>query len=99
MVQREVKWTIRAIKDKLSIYEYWTERNKSIDYPRKLETIFNEAAYLTSLFPFSGHNSNLRDVRFRVIRNYRLYYRINSDTIEILSVWDTNRDPIEDDLK
>jgi len=98
MVQREVKWTLRAIKDKLSIYEFWTERNKSADYAQKLEIIFNEVAYLTSLFPNSGRKSSVSDVRFRVIRNFRMYYRIQPDKIEILAIWDNKRDPVDNDL-
>ncbi len=37
MASREIRWTIRATQDKLAIYEYWTNRNKSILYAQKLE--------------------------------------------------------------
>jgi hypothetical protein len=46
MASREILWTIRATQDKLAIYEYWTNRNKSILYAQKLEKLFNEVIKL-----------------------------------------------------
>ncbi|WP_165593569.1 hypothetical protein [Aequorivita soesokkakensis] len=46
MASREIRWTIRATQDKLAIYEYWTNRNKSILYAQKLEKLFNEVIKL-----------------------------------------------------
>ena len=32
MASREIRWNIKATRDKLSIFEYWTNRNKSTLY-------------------------------------------------------------------
>ncbi len=34
MARRQVKWALRAIKDKMAIYEYWINKNKSVVYPQ-----------------------------------------------------------------
>jgi len=99
MVHREVKWTLRAAKDKLLIYQYWFDRNESVEYPKQLDKLFNQSMFLTSLFPYSGRETNSKNVRFRLVRNFRLYYRILPDSIEVLSIWDCNMDPKKNDLQ
>jgi hypothetical protein len=51
MASREIRWTLRATHDKLAIYEYWTNRNKSILYAKKLENLFNEAVKVAAIYP------------------------------------------------
>ncbi len=93
MARREVKWTLRAIKDKMAIYEYWINKNKSVAYPQKLESLFNDIMTLTVSFPFSGQLTDIPDVRIRIVKHYKLIYRITDTAIEVLTVWDTRQDP------
>ncbi|MBK5214702.1 MAG: hypothetical protein JJE55_13685 [Flavobacteriaceae bacterium] len=63
MASREIRWTVRATQDKLAIYEYWTNRNKSTLYTEKLESLFNETMKIAAIFPFVGIQTEIIDVR------------------------------------
>jgi toxin YoeB len=93
MASREIRWTIRAIQDKLAIYEYWTNRNKSILYVKKLENLFNEAVKVAAIYPTAGIKTAMTDVRIQIIKDYKIVYRIKEDLIEILTIWDTRQNP------
>ncbi len=93
MASREIRWTIRAIQDKLAIYEYWTNRNKSILYAKKLENLFNEAVKVAAIYPTAGIKTAMTDVRIQIIKDYKIVYRIKEDLIEILTIWDTRQNP------
>ena len=97
MAKRTVIWSLRAINDKLEIYQYWIERNHSTRYAEKLEDLFNEVLELTSLFPKAGIQTEIENVRFRTVRDYKLIYRISDESIEVITIWDNRRNP--NDLK
>lgn len=54
MAKREIKWTSRALRDKIAIMEYWYQHNKSVDYPLKLERLFSSSLSLLIRQPFAG---------------------------------------------
>jgi toxin YoeB len=93
MASREIRWTLRATHDKLAIYEYWTNRNKSILYAKKLENLFNEAVKVAAIYPTAGIKTAMTDVRIQIIKDYKIVYRIKEDLIEILTIWDTRQNP------
>lgn len=93
MDKRTVHWSLRSIHDKLEIYAYWTERNKSIGYAKKLEVLFNEIMELACLHPLSGVRTEIEGVRYHTVRNFKLIYRISHSKIEVITVWDDTRDP------
>ncbi len=93
MVRREVRWTLRALKDKMAIYEYWIHKNKSTAYPKKLDRLFNEIMTLTTSFPYSGIETEFDTIRIRIVKHYKLVYRITDSAIEVLTVWDTRQNP------
>lgn len=92
MATREIKWTLRALKDKMAIYEYYIHRNKSIVYPQKLDRLFNEVMTLTVSFPHSGIKTEFENIRIRIVKHYKLVYKITDTTIEVLTVWDSRKD-------
>jgi hypothetical protein len=48
--------------------------------------------------PFSGRKTDFENIyKIQILHNFSLYYRINSDIVEILAFWDNRRNP--DDLK
>ncbi|WP_417591518.1 type II toxin-antitoxin system RelE/ParE family toxin [Owenweeksia hongkongensis] len=95
MATREVRWTLRSIKDKMLIYEYWLERNQSDAYPRKLERLFNKSMSITAKFPLAGKPTELENIRYRLVKDYKIFYRINDKTIEVLTVWYSRQNPKE----
>lgn len=93
MVRRKVNWSLRSIKDKVQIYEYLIHRNKSINYALKLDDLFNKSLAMTSSFPFAGTQTNIENVRFREVRGYKLVYKIEEDSIDVLTVFSSKQDP------
>lgn len=93
MARREIKWTLRALKDKMAIYEYWINKNKSVAYPQKLERLFNEIMTLTVSFPHSGQQTEFENIRIRIVKHYKLVYQITDSAIIVLTVWDIRQHP------
>jgi addiction module RelE/StbE family toxin len=90
---KKIRWTTRSIIDRTDIYNYWLIRNKSNRYPEKLEKLFERSAELISNFPNIGTRTNYRSVYSKAIKDYKIFYRIQTDEIQILRVWDTRRNP------
>ena len=90
---REVKWTNRALKDRIQILSYWLTRNKSNSYSLKLDDLFIETLQSLCKFPYAGRKTEKRDVRIKVVKNYLLIYRITATRIVILRLWDTRQNP------
>ncbi|MDP9081290.1 MAG: type II toxin-antitoxin system RelE/ParE family toxin [Bacteroidota bacterium] len=90
---KEIRWSVRADRDRLEILEYWANRNKSTTYSKKLNKLFIDKVELLSEFPDLGKPTNIPFVRIKIVRDYSIYYHINSDFIEILTVWDNRRNP------
>lgn len=94
---KKIIWTETSVKDRFQIYQYWLLNNQSNLYSEKLERLFNESAGLISLFPELGTKTDFADIRMKVVRDYKIFYRAQLDSIEIIRIWDTRRNP--DDLK
>ena len=90
---KKVKWTTRALIDRTNIYKYWLERNQSNTHSEKLEELFEKSAEIISTFTFIGTSTNYRDVYAKVVKDYKIFYRIKQDEIQILRVWDTRQHP------
>ncbi|MEQ6165627.1 type II toxin-antitoxin system RelE/ParE family toxin [Ekhidna sp. MALMAid0563] len=83
---KEIKWTTISIIDRVNIYKYWLERNQSNSYSEKLEKLFEKSAEIISQFPYLGTKTDYRDIYSKVVRDYKIFYRINSDVLQILRV-------------
>lgn len=90
---KEVKWTDKSIKDRVEIYKYWAERNKSEVYSRNLDELFEKSARAISIFPLIGTPTNYKNVYAKIVRDYKIFYRLRIDEVQILRVWDTRRNP------
>ncbi len=90
---KEIRWTTRSIIDRTNIYKYWLERNQSDIYSEKLEPLFEKSAEIISNFPNIGTRTNYRNVYSKIVRDYKIFYRIETDEIQILRVWDTRQHP------
>ena len=90
---KEIKWTTKSIIDRVNIYKYWLERNQSDSYPEKLEQLFEKSAEIISNFPNIGSRTDYRNVYSKVVRDYKIFYRIEPEEIQILRVWDTRQHP------
>jgi hypothetical protein len=90
---REVEWTETSIQDRFKIYKFWRQHNKSNLYSERLELLFKNAAQLISEFPDIGVKTNTPNVRFKVIKDYKLFYQTDGVKITILTLWYSKNDP------
>lgn len=74
--------------------DYWLGKNKSLDYPFKLEQLFNKSLELLSGYPESGQIFSIAPpIFFKIVRGYRIYYVFDSYSLTVISIWDTRRNP------
>ena len=90
-----VKWSPKAVEQYQGIVEYFVE-NVSTNSAEKWLEIFWEKIEFVSTYPETGRkaeNNNL--VQFvNFAKNYRLYYRVQSDSIlKVLAIFDTRQNP------
>ncbi len=90
---KKVIWSLRAQKDKIEIFKYWSERNKSNRYSQKLNQLFKEAIQLLREHPYIGRSTDDDSIRIKIVRDYLLIYEVTETSINILSVWDGRQDP------
>ena len=95
---KKIEWTQTSIQDRFRIYHFWIENNKSDSYSKKLEILFNEAAQLISEFPEIGTETDYLDLRVKVVKGYKLFYRHQIDKIQIIRVWDSRQNPSDLEL-
>lgn len=90
---KQIKWSSKALEDRYSISAYFMERNKSNDYSFQLDEAFIETAERIARNPEIGKESNDKDFRSVVVKNYKLIYKETANEIRIIRVWDTRQDP------
>ena|ERR1700743_1279552 len=90
---KKISWTPRALLDRLEILEYWSNRNKSKVYSKKLYELFASNAKLVAKNPELGKATEFAYVRAIIVTDYLIYYNIGDNDIEILTIWDTRRNP------
>lgn len=90
---KQIKWSVRATQDRLKILNYWIKRNQSNSYSTKLDSLFRENIELLAQIPELGKPTNLPDVRIKIVRDYLIFYRIKDAFLEIITIWDSRRNP------
>ncbi|HWZ35939.1 MAG TPA: type II toxin-antitoxin system RelE/ParE family toxin [Mucilaginibacter sp.] len=90
---KEIRWSVKADRERLDILEYWVNRNKSVSYSIKLSKLFVEKTKQLSKYPELGIPTKHLLIRIKVVEAYLIYYEINPDHIKILTIWDSRRDP------
>ena len=98
---KQIIWSLKAQKDKREIFEYWSRRNKSNRYSKKLNQLFKDAIRLLREHPYIGKSTDDNLVRIKIVKEYLLIYEVTETSINILSIWDGRQDPskLEDILK
>ncbi len=92
MADKKIIWSIRASKELRNVLEYFNQRNKSTRYSLKL---LNEIENLTRNLSKNESIGRLTSNKFtRVIpmKTYLIFYEINRENIEIVSLWDNRQD-------
>ena len=90
---KQIIWSFKAQTDRNELLRYWTTKNQSKTYSRKLFRLFKEAIKLIALHPNIGTPTEFGQVRSKVVRDYQIFHEELEDAIYILTIWDTKQDP------
>ncbi len=93
MAKREVIWTKVSEIQLQAILEFFTKRNKSGLYSKKLYKKFKTEILIAAKNPEIGLKTKLDRIRGLIIEDYIIFYEILEDQIMILKVWDCRQNP------
>ena len=89
-----IVWTDRALSNLDSIIEYltlnWSEKETS-NFFRKLDSRIDIISRRPLLYPSTSSRENIR--RSVLTPQVTIYYRINKETVEILTLFDNRQNP------
>ncbi|MBK9299486.1 MAG: type II toxin-antitoxin system RelE/ParE family toxin [Bacteroidetes bacterium] len=91
MVKRII-WSEDAFQDKVQIFTYWNNRNKSNLYSRKLNRLFKDTIKSVLETPTLGRKTNIENVKRIIARDYFLIYEESETDLTILRIWDSRQD-------
>lgn len=94
---KRIIWSSHAVADRIAILDYWYQRIGTKTYSHKLDKSLKEIILKLAQFPRLGRQLSDREERFFVMDHYQIFYSESFETIEILHIWDSRRNP--DDLK
>lgn len=92
MVRRLI-WTIEARNSRKSIFDYWNNQNKSKVYSRKLNFLFNTNLKIVTQLPEFGQPTLRDDSKYIIVSHFEIIYKITSNEIVVLDIWDTRQNP------
>jgi toxin YoeB len=92
---RQVIWSEKAQKDRITIFTYWNNRNGSFIYSKKLNELIKESLKLISKHPLIGQLTQKENVRVKILRDYLIIYEVTIGEIIVLSLWDCRQNPKE----
>jgi len=90
---KQVIWSPLAKTDRKNILKYWESRNKSKVYPKKLNKLFSEAVSILAAYDIPRRTTDIPNVFVKLVRDYKIYFTENKETITILTIWDTRQSP------
>jgi plasmid stabilization system protein ParE len=93
MVKRIVVWTETAARQRREVLKYWTIRNGSDEYARKLIKITRDRIKVIEKYPESGVETDYAETRMSAMGHFSLYYKVTYSNIFIVAFWDNRQDP------
>ncbi len=89
----KIVWTAPAQAERKRVLAYWLKQTGSSLYSIKLDNRFRSALKLITREPHIGRPTNIPGVRVKSVGDHQLFYRIDEQSILVLTLWDTRRDP------
>jgi plasmid stabilization system protein ParE len=96
---QKIIWSHTASNELLSILQFYFERNGNTKYSEKLLSEIDSIVSLLIDHPLLGKTTDKEPYRIVIRGNYEIIYRIDHDTVYIVSLWDSRKNPNEKLLK
>ncbi len=93
MAKREVVWTDSSQIQLHKILTYFTDRNRSNHYSKKLYKAFKNQLAKAAINPEIGIKTKVQNIRGLIIRDYILFYELSENKLMVLKVWDSRQNP------
>ncbi|WP_028296943.1 type II toxin-antitoxin system RelE/ParE family toxin [Olivibacter sitiensis] len=93
MARPTVVWTQTAIKQRRAVFRYWTERNGSPEYAKKLLKQIKSRINLIVNHPEACIPTDFPNTRMTTMGHFGLFYRHVDNQIIIMAFWDNRQDP------
>ncbi len=93
---KSIKWSPEAVADRIQILNYWNIKTGSKSYSIYLDNTFKDIVSSIKKFSKIGRPYDFipeGNIRYLVKDYYQIFYRETSDSIDILHIWDTRRNP------
>ena len=90
---RKIVWTSFARESRTAIFLYWNKRNKSNNYSKKLNLLFQESLQQLIVFPESSIKSNNQNIRLKIANHFEIIYSVSNTQIFVIDIWDTRQNP------
>ncbi|MBS1515010.1 MAG: type II toxin-antitoxin system RelE/ParE family toxin [Bacteroidetes bacterium] len=94
MAQRLV-WSARSRKELIDIFTYWNERTGDRKYSRKLYSEIRKKIQSVLKFNSIGKLTSVKEIRFIVVKDYLIFYKNEKKVIQIVTIWDNRRNPMD----
>lgn len=90
---KRIVWTSKADAVFTKILEFYSERNGSKTYSRKLNKEIHANIKLLSKYPLLGIKTNQSSIYVLIKGHYKIFYELKLDEIIIHLIWDTRQNP------
>lgn len=90
---KKIVWSLKAKKELIEILQYWIKRNKSSTFSIKLNSLIELQLNLILDFPKIGRATDIPNVYIKVIHKYLLYYEFKDDTLYVLTIRHSSKNP------
>ena len=95
MAKRKIIWSHRASIKLFKILDFYTERNKSRAYFKKLYQKFCKELSLLINHPNIGIRTEIEGVRGLIIDEFILFYEVSAEFVFIHTIWDCRQNPAD----
>jgi len=99
MAKNRIIWSHKAKIKLFIILDFYTERNKSKTYSKKLYKKFTKELSLLIKQPEIGIKTDIESVRGLIVEDFILFYEISPENIIVHTVWDCRQNPNDLNLK
>jgi toxin YoeB len=89
----KIVWSDIASEKLEEILFFYSIRNDSETYSKKLYKKFMQDIRLLSHAPNIGITTKIKNVRGLIIEDFIVYYEIKDETVLILTIWDCSQNP------